>query len=609
MLYTNLIYFLVAILIVTTNSAADHPQFPDLLNLGLFLGKGLLYLGLVRHTFRPAAVQKAPAYIAAERRAAILAIVSLSLDVYLLDCQHYFAALPGVRALPVLNEFLCLLLFTLYLFALWHRAGDRYREVFHSRQSATAFAWGNLKANLPILLPWLLLSLVADLLQRSHLPVIKKLMASTWAEQTIFLLFFLCLAVFFPALVTRMWGCTPLPPGPSRSRIETFCRRHQVGYAQILLWPLHEGQALTAGVMGLIAPFRYLLVTPALLDTMTPEEVEAVMAHELGHVKKHHLQIFLVMFLGFGILAHLSSYPILYLLTNSELFYRLAHLAKRGPGNSLALASTVPVFVLMIVYFRYVMGFFMRNFERQADLFALMAMRHSGPLIRVFEKIAWLSGDIRDLPSWHHFGIGQRIDCLKRCEQDPNLIGRHDRKVYGALALYGVVLATAAFTLWKMPDSLREGPSREKYAEAIIRQKMEEEPQNYVWRQLLGDLEYSRKHYQEAANEYRQALAISPEQPEVLNNLAWLLLTVKEPTVFDPLSALDLAKQAVILTPSGHILDTLALAYWQNGFTDQAVLAEERAISQDPANKKYYLMQIQKFIGSRPEGAEPDRTP
>ncbi|MDD5760182.1 MAG: M48 family metallopeptidase, partial [Desulfobulbaceae bacterium] len=472
MIYNNLIYFLVVILILTTNSAANSPQLTSVTALALFLAKALLYQKLLNRIFSKEKVNKASTYNAAERQGSILAIIFFSLDVYLLDCQYYFNLLPGARPLPVINSVASLLLFAGYLFSMWSKAGNRYRAIFNSRQTPTAFAWNNIKTNLPIILPWLTLSLFADLLQHSNLPIVQQLMASAWAEQTMFIVFFLCLAILFPLIVTRMWGCTPLPTGPARHRIETFCQRQGVGFAEILLWPLHEGQALTAGVMGIISRFRYILITPALLEAMTAEEIEAVIAHELGHVKKRHLQIFLVLFIGFGLLAQLSSYPILSLLSNSDLFYQLVHLTNRKPSNALAFVSTVPMFVLMIVYFRFILGFFMRNFERQADLYALQTMTSSAPLIQVFERIAWLSGDIRDLPSWHHFGIGQRIDYLRQCDRNPNQIKQHDRKVYGALALYAIILALAALTLWKMPEKLMEGPPREKFAEAVIRQKM-----------------------------------------------------------------------------------------------------------------------------------------
>ena len=37
---------------------------------------------------------------------------------------------------------------------------------------------------------------------------------------------------------------------------------------------------ITAGVMGLIKNFRYILVTPSLLNLLEPAEVDAVIAHE-----------------------------------------------------------------------------------------------------------------------------------------------------------------------------------------------------------------------------------------------------------------------------------------------------------------------------------------
>ena len=483
---------------------------------------------------------------------------------------------------------------------MWATACSSYRLVFGRQQTAYTFIRNNVKTNLPIILPWLLLSLFADLLQQSSIPWLKEMLESAWGEPLVFFSFFLCLVIIFPLLITRIWGCTPLPPGPVRQRIEAFCQTQDVAYANIMLWPLLEGQALTAGVMGVIAKFRYLLVTPALLAALTPEEIEAVMAHEIGHVKRRHLQLYLFLFLGFGVVAQLITFPLLSLLTNSDIFYQMIHFANKKPGNALALASTVPMFIIMIIYFRYILGFFMRNFERQADLYALTTIKSSAPLIQVFEKIAWLSGNIRDLPSWHHFGIGQRIRFLEKSSKDPNLIKKHDRKVLLSLSLYVLFLVISAFALWHMPNNLLEGAPREKFAEAVIRQKIYEEPTNHVWHQLLGDLQYSRKKYNEADTAYSKALTLNHELPEVLNNLAWMLLTTEDPGIFDPQRAIILAKKAVILQPSAHILDTLATAFWENGLKEQAILAEKRAIEQNPSNLNYYVIQLNKFISASP---------
>ena len=73
-----------------------------------------------------------------------------------------------------------------------------------------------------------------------------------------------------------------------RSRIENLCQKANFQYADILYWPIFGGRMITAGVMGLMKKFRYILVTKALFHSLEPEEIDAVIAHEIGHIKKKH---------------------------------------------------------------------------------------------------------------------------------------------------------------------------------------------------------------------------------------------------------------------------------------------------------------------------------
>lgn len=595
MIYNNLLYFLIVILLLSTPSPASAPPLGPLVAALIFLGKGFIFQIFIHRFYRPLQVVRAVEYAAAERKGAILALLFFAVDVYLLDCQYYFAKLPLVNRLPVLNSLLGILLFLGYFSMVWGAGRESYGRIFGRRYRAGAFIWTNICLNLPIILPWLLLSLVADLLAASSLPAVKAVLASAWGEYAIFLCFFLLLAVLFPALLIRLWGCTPLPAGAARQGIETFCRKQRVAYAEILSWPLFEGQVVTAGVMGFVKWFRYLLVTPALLQSLTPEEVEAVMAHELGHVKKGHLFLYLFLFLGFLPLSQLVSYPVLYLLSSSTFFYDAVRLANKEPGAALAFASALPLLVVLILYFRYIFGFFMRNFERQADLYAMEATSSCRALVRVFEKIAWLSGNTRDLPSWHHFGLGERIDYLQRCAREPRLIAGHNRKVYALLGLYLLGLLSATYLVWRLPAEPLADASREKFAEAVIVRKIQEDPQNTVWFQLLGDLHYARKEYRPAISAYEKALALAADNAEAANNLAWLLLTAAEKEVRDPARALALAQKAATVKPVPHVLDTLALGFYQNGQAAEAVLTEQRALAQDPPQREYYEAQIRKF--------------
>lgn len=598
MVYNNLIYLLVVIFVLTTNSIPDSPQLTPINAFSVFVVKALLFQFLVRFVFRSNKIQQSAHYFATEQKLSILAIIFVALDVYLLDVQYFAAKIPFFSTLPVFVDFCGLLLFFFYLSLIWAGSCRAYGVIFGRHYSKKQLVLTNIKNNLPIILPWLLLSLVSDLFQLVPLPGLKGLRASAWGEPLLFLAFFAVLAVTFPVLITRLWNCKPLEPGPVRTHLENFCKQHNVGYADIMIWPLFEGQALTAGVMGLVKRFRYLLITPALLRTLQPDEIDAVMAHELGHVKKYHLQLYILIFLGFGLLGQLTNFPVLYFLLNSSFFYTLCAMIGQEPGEALSFFSTLPLFVLMLVYFRFVFGFFMRNFERQADLYSLISIGQAKPLIYSLEKIGLLSGNIRDLPCWHHFGIAQRVEFLEKCERDPEVGRQHNRKVYGSLLFFLLILCIAAVGLWKMPSDLLEGAPREKFAEAVIEQKIAEDGENPFWYMLLGDLQQRRGLYREAVAAYEKNLQLTPDNPDVLNNLAWLLTTAADENVRNPARALMLARQAVELKPLGYILDTLATAYWANGFTENALRVERQAMARDPGKKEYYQAQIIKFAGT-----------
>jgi tetratricopeptide (TPR) repeat protein len=424
------------------------------------------------------------------------------------------------------------------------------------------------------------------------------LASSEWGETIVFLLFFLLLAVIFPALIKNLWNCQPLPAGPARTHMVEFCRRQNFKYSDIMLWPLYEGKMLTAGVMGISKKYRYVLITPALLEALSPYEVEAVLAHEIGHIKKYHLQLYLLLFLCFGLVASLIVSPLPFLLLKSNIFYRVINFAGIDPEAALAFWSVAPMVIIMLVYFRYVFGFFMRNFERQADLAVFKALDDSTPLINSLEKISWLSGNIRDKPSWHHFGIGQRVDFLEKCSRDKSLIARHDRKVYGSLILFVALLVFCAGVLWNTEIELDEATNI-KFVESVLQQRVRREPDKAIWHRQLGDIKQVAGQYTEALAAYEKSRALEPNNPETLNNIAWIHITAADPEILAPDKALDLAKKAASLRPTaGYILDTLAAAFWANNLIDEALNTERAAMKVDPGNRPFYRRQMDFYLNN-----------
>ena len=593
MLYNNLLYFLVAIFIFSTNSPPDAPGIAPLWAALVLTVTAALFFLLAGRMF---AARRAGSdhYFATEKRLSILAVLLFVFYVYGLDLKYYFKPLSIGGKLPALSDIAGLFSFFLLLCAVWVQARPAYENLFQRRYTPVAFVFSNIKANLPIVLPWLALTLVFDLLALIPVQGFAEILRPPWGDLVLFAFFVLFLVLFLPPLVRKLWGCTPLAPGPLRDRMVRFCQA-QGFHSEILSWPLFEGQVLTAGIMGIVPKLRYLLVTPALLATLDGEELDSVLAHEIGHVKRLHLVLYITLFFGFSVLAGTLAEPLPHLVLSSDFFYWLLANLSVSPESLLGITSAVPILVMMVLYFRFVFGYFIRNFERQADLYVFQAQGTGAPLISSFEKIAGPGGVSREERNWHHFGIGERIDFLRKCEHDRGHIRRHDRKLRHSLLFYFLCIAALVLALRQIEtESLYQGYEI-RYAEAVLLQKARQDPSNSLWPVLLGNFLQSRNLEKKAVEAYEKALLLQPMNPEVNNNLAWLLLTAQEGATRDAKRALTLARTAILVQERGYILDTLATAYWANGLVAEAVATEKRAMRIDPNNRAFYLAQIEKF--------------
>ena len=102
--------------------------------------------------------------------------------------------------------------------------------------------------------------------------------------------------VTMPLLLRLFLGLKPLPPGPLRTPLESTAQRLGFRYSNVLVWNTRHLMA-NALVTGFVPWIRYVVLTDKLIDELTPEEIEAVFGHEVGHIKHHHLFFYLVFFL------------------------------------------------------------------------------------------------------------------------------------------------------------------------------------------------------------------------------------------------------------------------------------------------------------------------
>lgn len=603
-MYANFIHFVLALFIFNMYRPPDHPFFNLYTTAAIFLGlKALLVISttILFRALNRKAVNQGPLGLHSlfnkiMLQQAILALIIFAVDIYVLNIKIYVEKVLPFSNWSTWMGFVFLVFFAAYMVSIWSASYASYQKIFETSVSKQAYLAGNIRFSFPVVIAWLLISGLWDIAGRLPFENTKRFLYSLEGQVILSAGFLMAVAVVAPALIKTLWQCRPLPPGPTRERIEAMCRKAQVSYNNILDWPLFEGKFLSAGVMGLVSRFRYILVTKGLLDVLDNDELDAVMAHEIGHVKKHHLGLFLFFFLGFAVVI---SLPVDALIRFAHLYGSLALPARWSdflltPTAAAALWASATI-TTFLIYFRYVFGYFMRNLERQADLYPFRLMGTGRGIASSLEKIANFCGKIHDRPSWHHFSIQERIDYINKCESDRKWIARHDRKLHISIAIFAISVCAAGYLGYSLQaGSLGANLSR-RYIEKKLASEIAAHPNMPQLHHMLGDYYVGAKAYQRAIRAYERAISLDPHSAEVFNNLAWIYATCEDLAYRNPSKALTYARNAAALKTAPHILDTLAESYYINGQFADAIKAIDKALSMNPDDLDYYKAQRNKF--------------
>jgi len=208
----------------------------------------------------------------------------------------------------------------------------------------------------PLLVPMLLVMLVGELVRplAEAMPTDE---AAAWARHGGTVLGGLLVLLFAPSIVRWALRLRPLAPGPTREAMLEVCRRHRVRVRDVMVWHT-DARMINAAVMGMLPRIRYVLLTDALLETVPDESLVAVMAHEVGHVRRHHMP-WIILAVGAAIVVGsvLAWLPV-------------AGLDRAGLDTTLPWIGMVQGFLSVIAAF-VVFGWTSRRFERQADVFAV----------------------------------------------------------------------------------------------------------------------------------------------------------------------------------------------------------------------------------------------
>lgn len=613
MLTAQLFSFLCVIFLLAGAAAPETPGLPWHAALPLALaGLAALTLG-ARRAF--AAATSREDWFRVERRVFFGAIAVFAGLLYGLDLKYWLEPLTFSGKLGGLADLAGLALFFVLVSAGRLAGWARHRALFagigeggESWTAALGFVTRRIMRQLPLILPWIAAVLAADLARLVLPEALWNRLPPPWDELVIVAAVLALLFLLLPPLAMRLWSCRPMPEGPLLRTLSRFCARQRFR-AGIRLWPLQGGQALTAGIFGLLPRLRYLLFTPGLLAILSADELKAVTAHEIGHARRHHPLWHVALILGFSLVLAALTPRLSLRLMDAPLFADCLRLAPLSPASLAGALIALPLLALVLFYFRFVFGFFLRNFERQADAFSFVVMNdeqadnntdeqgRADPLVSAFHRIARMSGGPKERRNWHHFSLDERVDFLRRCRRRPELASAQDRKL--KRALFGYFLVVAGVCVWGFGGERADVSRRaeQRYDELVLREEIRRDPEEPRFLIRLGDLHLDQGRENEALALYEKALPLSAGQPGeagLLNNTAWLLLDMKEEAGRDPARSLALAERALAAAPADEpslraaVLDTLAAALAVNGRAEEALSRLDEALRLDPKHAERF---------------------
>jgi STE24 endopeptidase len=205
--------------------------------------------------------------------------------------------------------------------------------------------------------------------------------------------FQLLMLVLYPTIIAPLFNkFSPLPSGPARERIESLLARCNFAARGLFVMDGSKRSGHGNAYFTGFGRARRVVFFDTLLSRLAPEEIEAVLAHELGHFKLRHV----IKRVAWSAVLSLGFLALLAWLATKPWFY-----AGLGiPADEVAAAMTRPgvalvLFMLALPVFTFVLhplsALYSRKHEFEADAFAAQhasatALTHA--LVKLYEDNA-----------------------------------------------------------------------------------------------------------------------------------------------------------------------------------------------------------------------------
>jgi STE24 endopeptidase len=201
--------------------------------------------------------------------------------------------------------------------------------------------------------------------------------------------FQILVSVLAPVLILPLFNrFTPLPEGSLRERLLELAKRTQFRARSIQLMDGSKRSRHSNAFFTGFGRFRKIVLFDTLVQQLSEPELEAVLAHEIGHYKKKHIPKLLV----FSAISSLVGFYVISLLAKQEWFYGV--FGFQSSAFCLQPSAIAPALLLfgllagtVTFWFSPLIHWWSRRYEYQADAFAARVMSEAQSLIGALRKL------------------------------------------------------------------------------------------------------------------------------------------------------------------------------------------------------------------------------
>jgi STE24 endopeptidase len=200
-----------------------------------------------------------------------------------------------------------------------------------------------------------------------------------WGAMMAFQLLMLVLA---PVLIMPLFNkFTPLPEGTLRDQLLKLAERTRFVAQSIQVMDGSKRSRHSNAFFTGFGKFRKIVLFDTLIAQLNESELEAVLAHEIGHFKKKHIPKMLL----FSTFSSLAGFYVVSLLAKQDWFYRAFGFETTHIAPALLLFTLLSGVVMF--WFSPLAHWWSRKYEYEADAFAKSVMNEPQSLIGALRKL------------------------------------------------------------------------------------------------------------------------------------------------------------------------------------------------------------------------------